>query len=612
MAQRYTAQQLQRIFEKMAGGGGLWVAQNCKPAPYIGPAFAVYLRYSDLFPESTDVADQYWQLLQDLPVVNAIGVLAAINRILTLDRSDRSVNEILQQQFVEPRIADLLRQNAPQPPAFAMLFHRLGSIVAMRDLLLYGANRNTTTDAPVQQIGLLALCANEFVGSDPALTPAPTNLEIAVQVIRSWDIYNPRDLAYALARMHQILARILPGKDSSVTALRDRIGMNNLTVDGLALSEFVAIAFAIFAYGNAASTESMSRVILEPAGFVRDFSRAQPLLDRFLAGRALTVEQLTRKLAAETPATRERFLADTAGKTALKASLSVFRQQPLLRFGDGRVIILDLQFLTDLVTTGVYWLLFDALPGHRRETFRELWGRCFELYVTDLLRQFYPAGAQILSADIEFADGQIDALLDLGPDVFVLEIKSSLLTETAKRSGDPAVLAADIERKFIRNERGDPKAVLQLARDAQAVLRGDVRTAIRPLRVYPVLIADEPGCECLAFNAYLNERFQQEAVDLTRVRPLTVMSVNECEELLPYSAANAFSWAELCESRFDNGQVSVWSVHQAIYDLRHARNVGMERNRPLLDRFDAIYRDILQTYGVDQAVTNSVITPAGK
>jgi hypothetical protein len=110
----------------------------------------------------------------------------------------------------------------------------------------------------------------------------------------------------------------------------------------------------------------------------------------------------------------------------------------------------------------------------------------------------------------------------------------------------------------------------------------------------------------------LNERFQQEAADLTQVRPLTVMSVNECEELLPYSAANAFSWADLCESRFDNGQVSVWSVHQAIYDLRHGRNVGMERNRPLLDRFEAIYRDILQTYGVEQAATIPLSRPQEK
>jgi hypothetical protein len=206
-----------------------------------------------------------------------------------------------------------------------------------------------------------------------------------------------------------------------------------------------------------------------------------------------------------------------------------------------------------------------------------------------------------LGTDIEFSDGQIDALLDFGSDVFIIEIKSSLLTETAKRSGDPAVLAADIERKFVRNERGAPKAVSQLARAANAVLRGEVQTAIRPRRIYPVLITDEPGCECLAFNAYLNERFQDEAGYIDGVRPLTVMSVNECEELLPYSTVNAFSWADLCESRFDHGHVTVWSVHQAIYDLRHLRGSRVERNACLLERFDVIYDALLRTYGVERS-----------
>jgi len=87
------------------------------------------------------------------------------------------------------------------------------------------------------------------------------------------------------------------------------------------------------------------------------------------------------------------------------------------------------------------------------------------------------------------------------------------------------------------------------------------------------------------------------------VRPLTVMTVNECEELLAYSAANAFSWAELCETRFDRGQVAVWSVHQAIYDLRHGRRLGIQRNNHILSRFESIYHGILRTYGVDQTAT---------
>jgi hypothetical protein len=121
----------------------------------------------------------------------------------------------------------------------------------MHDLLLYGANRASTTDSPITQIGALALCANDFVERDPVLADAPTNFEIATQVIRTWDVYNPRDLAYAMTRTHTIFTAILPSNEQSIVKLRDRIGMNNLVIDGLTLSEFVAIAFALFAYGNA-------------------------------------------------------------------------------------------------------------------------------------------------------------------------------------------------------------------------------------------------------------------------------------------------------------------------------------------------------------------------
>ncbi|MCZ6651546.1 MAG: hypothetical protein O7D91_00750, partial [Planctomycetota bacterium] len=148
----------------------------------------------------------------------------------------------------------------------------------------------------------------------------------------------------------------------------------------------------------------------------------------------------------------------------------------------------------------------------------------------------------------------------------------------------------------VRNQSGHPKAVVQLARAARSMTKRIVRTAIAPTRIYPVLIADEPACECFAFNAYLNEHFEQELGDARGVRPLTVMSIDECEELLPYVGKNTFSWAELCEERFDRGEVGVLSVHQAIYDLRHRRGINVQRNEYLLERFEAIFQDILQTY----------------
>jgi hypothetical protein len=81
------------------------------------------------------------------------------------------------------------------------------------------------------------------------------------------------------------------------------------------------------------------------------------------------------------------------------------------------------------------------------------------------------------------------------------------------------------------------------------------------------------------------------------------MSIDEFEELLPYVANGTFSWAEVCEERFDGREVRVTSVHQATYDLRHQRGSDVQRNEYLLKRFEEIFQDILQTYRAEPSQT---------
>jgi hypothetical protein len=94
-----------------------------------------------------------------------------------------------------------------------------------------------STDLPLTRIGDLALCANEFTERDPPRDHTPTNLELAAQAMKTWDMYNPRGLAYALTRMYLILTEILPGNDAVIVKLRDLLGLGSLRVDGLTLPE---------------------------------------------------------------------------------------------------------------------------------------------------------------------------------------------------------------------------------------------------------------------------------------------------------------------------------------------------------------------------------------
>ena len=105
----------------------------------------------------------------------------------------------------------------------------------------------------------------------------------------------------------------------------------------------------------------------------------------------MTATEFRKRLSDGKPRTREAFGEELERRSFVADSLNVFRQDPLLRLDTNRMLILELNFLAGLLTSGVYWNIFDSLPQERRETFRELWGRLFEVYAVDLLKQFYPA-----------------------------------------------------------------------------------------------------------------------------------------------------------------------------------------------------------------------------
>jgi hypothetical protein len=361
-------------------------------------------------------------------------------------------------------------------------------------------------------------------------------------------------------------------------------------VGRLPLNDFIAAVFGLFAYGRQLKGPEHAtfdvRRVFSKVGF------PPGILRKLVQDRALSTRGLGKALRGGKPHTRKRFNEELAGRAFLTESLNIFRQAPLLKMDANRMLILDLDFLVELLTSGVYWTIFDNLPPNKRETFRQLWGRLFEIYAVDLLKEFYPETCGMLHPDVQYKTGQIDALLDLGNVVGVFEIKSSLLTEVAKRATNRAAFVADYERKFVRNAKGAPKALLQLAEACKAVEDGRVRTATRPRRIYPVCVSDEPGVESFFFNTYSNEIFQKEMAPGSCIRPVTMMSINELEEALPYVSGNDFDWAELFESRFIGNSVCTFSVHQAIYDLLRAKGLRPRRNQAIRKSFDEVWKII--------------------
>ncbi len=596
----YTPEELDKIAMQIARQPGLYVPlpQGTAPVPRTpGPAVCVYLKYSEIVMGAENIQDLYWNALRQTPVIAAVGVLATIDCLLSEHRSaDPGIHKMLQERFLTPDLAANVAAKVVGGPGFTGVFTRIGCLQLTRHLLLYGDRSVKAEERNDRDLGALMLLANEFFQFDQVQNPAqPATLDLLLSFLPVWDIHNPRDLAYAVSRMFQILTDILPGNDPEVRKLAGKLGINTtgIRVGSLPLNDFVAAVFGLFAYGRSLKGAELAifdvRRVFAKVGF------SVGVLRKLVTDRALTTSALRKCLSAGKPHTRKNFDEELERRSFLTDSLNIFRQNPLMKMGANRVLILDLEFLAELLTAGVYWNIFDGLPRNQRETFRELWGRLFELYAVDLLKQFYPPFSRILTADLTYDAGQVDGLLDFGQVVVVFEIKSSLLTETAKRSGNKADFVADYERKFVRNARGKPKALAQLAASCKAIEDGRITTATRPARIFPVCISDEPAVECFFFTAYSNEIFQNLVTGTSSIQPVTMMSVNELEEALPYVAENAFSWAELLDFRFHHLS-GAFSVHQAIYDLLRKKILPPSRNQAVRKSFDEVWRIISARY----------------
>jgi hypothetical protein len=119
---------------------------------------------------------------------------------------------------------------------------------------------------------------------------------------------------------------------------------------------------------------------------------------------------------------------------------------------------------------------------------------------------------------------------------------------------------------------------------------------MKPARIYPVCVSDEPAVESFFFTTYSNEVFQKEVTAGLGIQPVTMMSVNEVEEILPYVSAGSFSWEELLDFRLNNHLSGAFSVHQAIYDLLRQKVLPTIRNEKVREGFDEAWRTINSRY----------------
>jgi hypothetical protein len=395
-----------------------------------------------------------------------------------------------------------------------------------------------------------------------------------------------------------------------VTTLRERIGLDlsRLRYNGVSLEDFIAIVFGLYSHVRNINPpqlfEGLAHCAIESKTFLAQTGFPQEVLDTFLRNRSIRLDGLRREITGRKVWSKKHCIA-VIESNDFATDFLAFRKHPLIDLENGKHLIIDIQFVGEMLFTGLFFEIFGSLRSDKRESFLSLWGRLFELYLWELLEHFYPRQANILRTDVNFDGGQIDGLLDFGTYIVVLEFKFFLLSHQVKYWRNKHRLIRELRLKLVENERREAKAVRQLSQAVQAVITRKVETALHQEKpIYPVVVAYEPSIESFGVNSFLNSEFQtiraSDGGD-AHVKPLTTMSVQELEMLLPQTSAGHVGWNELLEARFDGTRVRATSVHQALYDMMKAKSQEFERNSYLLRSFDEIYESIRARYGYAEA-----------
>lgn len=183
------------------------------------------------------------------------------------------------------------------------------------------------------------------------------------------------------------------------------------------------------------------------------------------------------------------------------------------------------------------------------ENLRTFWGAVFERYVNDLLSRacsgtnarLFPDPRQDRRPDVQICDG----LLPTEDAVVLMEYKASMFRADSKYRGDKVRLLGEIEKKWVRNEKGSKKGVEQLAAAVRLLFDGNAPQTVFPnvewskiRRVHLCLVTLDSLGETIGMSALLNT-FLPETLDLGRY-PAGFISPLHCVDIASLERATAY------------------------------------------------------------------------
>lgn len=562
----------------------------------VNTKFAIRLMYSNVEGGVRDPA-RLWNLLKTTAANdNPVSLFAVINNALIFRGAmNEKLHTELESEFADGELKNALEKGRATADGPVVLFSRPAHLIALK--LLLGIEHADGSDDSLTRIGELTLHTNDYIESPEDIWDTdPDLIVVLANFAPIWELLNPRDVFQLFVRTYLLLTEHVPAHDGMTKLVAEQLAAapTELLVDGLRIDDYLALVFGMFTNLRTAVLNEKT-CIIDMEQFFKVTTLPAEGVKSFLARRCGDAATFQAELQISAASADEFGAYISAGAKAMDAT--VIKQRPIFRRTDDRHSVLDGRFLIELLSTTLYWTLFDAIPDKKaRNTFSTMWGECFETLVLRELEFFYPAAAGILRTNVPIDGGEIDAMLDFGEFVVVFEIKSGLLAKDPRLMRDPKELRAELHKKFV-----DSTGVSQLVKATCAIASGQVETSLKTCRIYPVLIGDEPILQCFGVNRYLDEQFTAQLTDRpANVAPLTSMLIDELEAALPYFSNGSVGWREALDARFGGDGVSPDSFHTGLATIRSDKKIAHQKNDFLSEQGERIGKLIFERYRFDR------------
>ena len=368
-----------------------------------------------------------------------------------------------------------------------VVFSEQQMFIAQRLLIEHGGHGDLGPDLTFdQQVALWALVVGAGMVTDPPEEELndPTTERLLAYLVQNGAYHVRHNSMNAYARAWSLF-----GEYARADTDEDRLPLDDWVIEDykLSIEEQMAAGQALQAMSHVldASREPSERSLIQPEVF-----STTALRDRVDDVRAL--------LAAPRDWYRSAFSQDETA-LAIAWDHTPLMQRPFLELSTGQLVLLSPRAVAAWLGDGFYYRLLDAArrrnpsenDRHVSRDFTKYVGKLHERWALDVVRSAYPGdrpiGGGTVHGEQEYGSGQktSDVLVDHGPDLVVIEVRSGFLTRDLRVTGDVKAFEKDVERVLLDKVR-------RLGTSLAAILGGRATVPGVDIgaveRVWPILV----------------------------------------------------------------------------------------------------------------------------